>query len=89
MNRYTIYTTCPQCKSRYIPELMGLDPKQFVKAWSRWHSGELLIQNAFPAAQSYQREQLQTGICSDACWDKMFETANEVLEAQHDARLNH
>lgn len=77
--RYSLYQRCPNCKSRYIPQLVALDPKQFLKAWSRWNSGELLIQNAFPAAQNFQREQLQTGICSDACWDEYLRVAEKGM----------
>lgn len=47
---------CPICNKEYEPEL-----------GERNLSG--LIQDEFPDAKPYQREQLQTGICSDECWE--------------------
>ena len=49
-------TICPNCKKEYTPELVR-------------KSTTLLIQQEFPHAKSYQREQLISGICSDECWD--------------------
>ena len=51
--------TCPNCKKVYEPEL------------GERKSGAL-IQNEFPNALPYQREQLITGICSDECWDEFL-----------------
>ena len=50
---------CPQCWRFYdteLPERPKGDPRP--------------IQEIFPEALQYQREQLQTGICSDKCWDE-------------------
>ena len=30
------------------------------------------IQQIFPNAPAWQREQLLSGICSDKCWDSLF-----------------
>jgi len=49
---------CPNCEKIYEPEL------------GRRKHPELLIQEEFPNAEPYQREQLVTGLCSDECWDK-------------------
>lgn len=68
---YNLTIECPQCKKRYIPELLIIDPQKFLTAYINWNSG-VKIQRAFPASQSWQREQLQTGICSNDCWDKFL-----------------
>ncbi len=52
--------TCPNCKKVYTPDLDDVLPKK----------GESLIQNQYPKYAPYQREQLQTGLCSDKCWDE-------------------
>ena len=46
---------CPNCQKAYEPELGPRDPNQ-------------LIQDQFPDAKAYQREQYLSGICSDKCW---------------------
>ena len=51
--------TCPICKNEYEPVLTSKHP-------------EMLIQQEFPNAESWEREQLISGICSDFCWDKLF-----------------
>ena len=56
---------CPQCGKTYVPDLIQEAPQK-VASWLR---GEGLIQSIFPTAQAYQREQLQTGLCSDDCFD--------------------
>jgi hypothetical protein len=48
---------CPNCKKEYEPILGKRRTSQ-------------LIQDEFPDATPEQREQLQTGICSDKCWDE-------------------
>ena len=53
-----IKVKCPNCKKVYEPEL------------GERKRPELLIQQEFPDAKGYQREQLITGICSDKCWDE-------------------
>jgi len=60
---------CPICNSDFVPELA--DQPDFVERFHEWQSG-VLIQNVWPEATPMQREQLQTGICSDECWDTMF-----------------
>jgi len=50
-------TICPVCGKHYFP----------VLGERQMHG---LIQNEFPNAHPWQREQLITGICSDACWKK-------------------
>ena len=35
------------------------------------------IQEIYPNALAYQREQLITGICSDECWDKLTKVNND------------
>jgi hypothetical protein len=51
---------CPNCKKQYIPKL-----------GARLHP-ELLIQQEFPNAESWEREQLVSGICSNKCWDEFL-----------------
>ena len=54
-----------------MPELVR--EEGFVEKWMVWQGIDnrprTLIQNVWPRATSTQREQLQTGFCSDACWD--------------------
>ncbi len=68
--KYSLNTKCPVCKGKYLPDLLVLDPTKFIKGMLQWEEGGKQIQDAFPDAQSYQREQLQTGICSNQCWDE-------------------
>jgi len=46
---------CPNCNKHYTPALTR-------------HRPDLLIQQEFPDAPRWQREQLITGICSNSCW---------------------
>lgn len=48
---------CPNCKKEYEPVLGE-------------RKTNLLIQQEFPNAEVWQREQLITGICSQECWNK-------------------
>jgi len=48
---------CPVCKKEYIPVL------------GERRQPELLVQQEFPDAEPWEREQLLSGICSDECWD--------------------
>ena len=56
--------TCPHCHRTYLVELAQ------AADWI----GKLvltetkLIQDVWPKAEMYQREQLMTGLCSDQCW---------------------
>jgi hypothetical protein len=59
---------CPVCKCTYTPELC----EQASDAeWVAYNSG-VLAQNAFKQSTAIQREQLISGICSDACWDALM-----------------
>jgi len=59
-----IQRQCPKCKKVYTTEL---EPK----ADSR------MIQDIYPDAEPYQREQLQTGYCSDKCIDEALSGTRE------------
>lgn len=53
-------TYCPNCRKTYTPELT-------------WPEGDNRhIQEIFPNAPAWQREQLISGICSDKCWDEFL-----------------
>ena len=58
---------CPACAKIYVPDL-AKEPDWESKLLL-WKGGQL-IQRVWPDANPYQREQLQTGVCSDECWDK-------------------
>lgn len=58
---------CPQCGRVYVPDLAS--ESDFSTKFQLWRSG-VLIQNVWPSATPAEREQLQTGICSDDCWDQ-------------------
>jgi len=53
------YVQCPQCKTRYKPDLEfpAMDDNRS-------------IQSIYPDSEPYQREQLMTGYCSDKCFDE-------------------
>lgn len=58
---------CPVCKKEYTPELANhadFEEKLFI-----WQDGAL-IQNVWPDATDDQREQIQSGICSEECWEQ-------------------
>lgn len=59
-------TQCPQCKRIYEPELPP-----------RPKGDRRMIQDIYPDAEPYQREQLQTGYCSDKCIDEAFSGTRE------------
>jgi len=52
-------TVCPQCKRHYKPVLS-----------ERPKGDNRPINQIFPNAKLFEREQLITGLCSDACWNK-------------------
>ena len=60
---------CPCCKKAYEPVLGRRMTDQ-------------LIQAEFPDAQSWEREQLVSGICSDKCWDLFLGPPEEVRQAK-------
>lgn len=59
---------CPNCGEEYTPDLIK-DP-DFDDKFHEWKVNQTLIQIVWPDATPIQREQLQTGICSDKCWDE-------------------
>jgi len=50
--------TCPNCGGVYETVLDRKDDR--------------CIQEQYPDAPAWQREQLISGICSDACWDEFL-----------------
>jgi hypothetical protein len=46
--------------------------RDFDKKFWQWKNERALIQTVWPNATAIQREQLQTGICSDKCWDQFL-----------------
>ena len=54
-----VLRTCPNCLKTYETDLPG-----------RPEGDRRPIQEIYPSAERYQREQLQTGFCSDKCWDQ-------------------
>lgn len=60
--------TCPNCKKEYAPDLTKRP--DFAARNAQWQTEGNLIQTVWPEATAIQREQLQTGICSDRCWDE-------------------
>lgn len=65
---------CPQCKRRYKPVLPIPDP-----------SDRRAIQDIYPDAENWQREQQLTGICSDRCWD-LYLTGREQSKYDEEGR---
>ena len=57
---------CPQCGKVYKPILM---PKP---------GDTRLLQDQFPDAPAWQREQLITGVCSDECWERFVGGLDET-----------
>jgi hypothetical protein len=51
-------TICPNCKTAYKPVL------------TRPKGDDRNLQEIFPKAKPWEREQLISGICSDKCWDE-------------------
>jgi len=61
-NKRNVKMKCPICKKEYEPVLDILKYRQSGKK----------VQDVFPDATSIEREQLITGICSDECWEEIF-----------------
>jgi hypothetical protein len=59
-------TVCPQCKRHYKPIL------------ERPQGDNRMIQEIFPNAKPFEREQLITGLCSDDCWKKYLHVEEGV-----------
>ncbi len=55
--------TCPNCKREYVPELA----QRPTRAYAEWKAGAL-VQDAFPDARPFEREQLTSELCSDTCY---------------------
>lgn len=53
---------CPECGKVYRPVLV--DRPQVP--------GKFLVQDRWPTAQPWEREQLISGICSDRCFDSFL-----------------
>jgi hypothetical protein len=60
---------CPNCGKVYTPELAK--DQSFNQKFTEWQKGTL-VQRVWPHAKPIEREQLQTGICSDDCWNKFL-----------------
>jgi hypothetical protein len=67
-------TVCPNCKRPYEPELSP-----------RPEDDGRVIQDIYPDSLPYQREQLQTGICSDKCWDEYLKPEQETPAVYDDS----
>ncbi len=65
---------CIQCGVKFMPDLVTEDP-EFPRNYLKWRNGTL-IQKVWPDAKPMQREQLQTGLCSDKCWNKFLGIPN-------------
>lgn len=66
--------TCPNCGKIYTPDLAHTS--DFEDRYAIWRGG-VLIQRVWPDATPDQREQLQTGICSDKCWNEFLGVSDE------------
>jgi hypothetical protein len=47
-----------------------------IDQYQRWHSREILVQDAFPHLSASQRELIMSGTCPE-CWVGMFGYDNE------------
>ena len=56
---YVVFKKCPNCGTEYETELDRKHP-------------DMPIQQEFPDAKPYQREQHITGLCSDRCWNEFL-----------------
>lgn len=72
---FTITKSCPQCERVYAPDLCKLP--DFEERFQRWRRRGVLIQNAFPESTPIQRVQLNSGICSQECWDALHGEGSE------------
>ena len=62
-------TTCPQCKEKYTPDLISSD--SYGEKYILWMDGTG-VEEVWPDAEPYQREQLISGMCSNKCWSDLF-----------------
>jgi len=58
--------TCPNCKKKYMPILKVSE------------NDNRPIQQIFPHAPRWQREQLISGICSDQCWKEYLQVTEDI-----------
>lgn len=49
---------CPNCGKVYTPVLLSIEPR----------NPDMLVQDQYPEAEEWKREQLISGLCSDECW---------------------
>jgi hypothetical protein len=72
--------TCPACMKSYIPDLAKRP--DFSARKLQWQVEGELIQYVWPSPQftPTQREQLQTGLCSDKCWNEYLGYEEGTLE---------
>ena len=56
---------CPFCNK---PHTVKINDSDFVK----YKFGKVLIQDAFPYLDAYEREIIKTGTCP-SCWNDMFQ----------------
>lgn len=66
--------SCPQCGRIYTPDLCS--DEHFDAKYDAWKNGAL-VQKVWPQAKPYQREQLQTGLCSDECFQEFCGSEEE------------
>jgi len=61
-------TVCPQCHTHYKP-VLGERPKGDNRP----------VNQIFPNAKPFEREQLITGLCSDKCWNEYLNIKQPTL----------
>ena len=61
---------CPECGVIYTPELAKRE--DFILKRRQWLQGSFIL-DVWPEATPMQREQIQTGLCSDRCWETLME----------------
>lgn len=81
---YDDEVTCMECKKIVDAKnvKMGYCPvckKEYPLAIQEARDGRA-IQDQFPNAKPHEREQLMTGICSDACWESLSSEPGEEEE---------
>lgn len=60
---------CPNCQKHYTP---FIEATPFRALGGQERDPDQHIQDQYPKLKPYQREQLISGICSDACWDEFL-----------------
>ena len=63
-------TVCPQCGKHFSPVL------------GERKNPSINIQDEFPKAKSWEREQLLTGICSDECWNEYLGIVEDAEDGE-------